>query len=86
MQVRVKLIAPPRYVVDTMTLDKDAGINLLTEVLEKLALSIQGKGGKLEVKMPPKAVSQKEESELQAMMERLALENEEIDGDEPEDS
>jgi len=35
--------------------------------------------------MAPKAVSQREESELQAMLERLALENEEIDGDAPED-
>lgn len=39
----------------------------------------------LQVKMAPKAVSQREESELQAMLERLALENEEIDGDAPED-
>lgn len=38
-----------------------------------------------QVKMAPKAVSQREESELQAMLERLALENEEIDGDAPED-
>ena len=40
----------------------------------------------LQVKMAPKAVSQREESELQAMLERLALENEEIDGDAPEDA
>lgn len=39
----------------------------------------------VQVKMAPKAVSQREESELQAMLERLALENEEIDGDAPED-
>lgn len=35
----------------------------------------------MEVKLAPKAVSQKEESELQAMLDRLALENEEVDGD-----
>jgi translation initiation factor 2 subunit 1 len=35
--------------------------------------------------MAPKAVSDKEENELQAMMDRLALENEEVDGDAPED-
>ena len=35
--------------------------------------------------MAPKAVSVKEETELQDMMERLALENEEVDGDAPDD-
>ncbi len=35
--------------------------------------------------MAPKAVSLREESELQAMLDRLALEQEETDGDAPED-
>ncbi len=38
-------------------------------------------GGKMDIKMAPKAVSQMEESELAAMMERLAMENQETDGD-----
>jgi translation initiation factor 2 subunit 1 len=36
--------------------------------------------------MGPKAVTLREESELQAMLDRLALEQEEVDGDAPEDS
>jgi translation initiation factor 2 subunit 1 len=39
----------------------------------------------LDVKLAPKAVTLREESELQAMLERLALEQEEVDGDAPED-
>jgi hypothetical protein len=35
--------------------------------------------------MAPKAVSDKEENALQEMMDRLALENEEVDGDAPEE-
>lgn len=42
--------------------------------------------GALEVKMAPKAVSLREESELQAMLDRLALENEEVDGDAADDA
>jgi len=38
------------------------------------------------VKMAPKAVTLKEESELQAMLNRLALEQEDVDGDDAEDS
>ena len=55
--------------------------NCIDAIREKISL----KGGKIDVKMAPKAVSIKEETELQAMMERLALENEEVDGDAPED-
>jgi len=42
--------------------------------------------GSLDVKMAPKAVTLREESELQAMLDRLAFEQEEVDGDAPEDS
>ena len=49
---------------------------------ELVTEQILAKGGKIDVKMAPKAVSQREETELAAMMERLAAENEEMDGDE----
>ena len=40
----------------------------------------------MDVKLAPKAVTQREESELQAMLDRLAVEQEEVDGDDPEDA
>ena len=67
------------------TLDKDMGIALLNKAIETIKETITSKGGKMEVKMLPKVVGDREESELKAMMDRLALENEEIDGDAPED-
>ena len=45
---------------------------------------ILAKGGKIDVKMAPKAVSARDDAEIAAMMERLARENEEQDGDEAE--
>ena len=42
--------------------------------------------GALDVKMAPKAVTLREETELQAMLDRLALDPEDVDGDDPEDS
>ena len=83
--IRVKLIAPPIYVLSTTTLEKEAGIGLLNSAIETIKEKITAKGGKIDVKMAPKAVSLKEETELQAMMDRLALENEEVDGDTAED-
>mmetsp|Transcript_9329 Transcript_9329/g.28117 ORF Transcript_9329/g.28117 Transcript_9329/m.28117 type:complete len:340 (-) Transcript_9329:75-1094(-) len=83
--IKIKLIAPPIYVLSTMTLEKDAGIALLNRSIDVIRERITEKGGKMDVKMAPKAVSLKEETELQAMMDRLALENEEVDGDAPDE-
>jgi len=85
MPIKIKLIAPPIYVLSTTTLDKEIGINLLTKAIQVIQDRITAKGGKMDVKMEPRAVSVREETELQAMMDRLALENEEMDGDAPEE-
>ena len=39
----------------------------------------------LDVKLPPKAVTLREEAELQNMLDRLAQDQEEVDGDAPEE-
>ena len=69
-----------------MTLDKDLGIATLSNAIEKISTAITEYNGKISVKMQPKAVSVKEESDLQAMMDRLAAENAEKDGDDDDDS
>jgi len=83
--IKIRLIAPPIYVLSTMTLEKEAGIALLRKATDVILEEIRNRGGKMDVKMAPKAVSLKEETELQAMMERLELENREVEGDEPEE-
>lgn len=84
--VKIKLIAPPLYVMTTMTLDKENGVETLNQAIEIIQTVIKSKGGSLDVKMAPKAVTLREETELQAMLDRLALEQEEVDGDAPEDA
>lgn len=83
--IKIKLIAPPIYVLSTTTLEKEAGVALLNKAIDAIREVITQKGGRMDVKMAPKAVSDKEENELQAMMDRLALENEEVDGDAPDE-
>ena len=79
--VKIKLIAPPLYVMTTMSLDKDYGIEVLNGAIAAVGETITAKSGSMDVKLAPKAVTQREESELQAMLDRLAVEQEEVDGD-----
>jgi len=83
--IKIKLIAPPIYVLSTTTLEKEAGIALLNKCIHVIRDTISKKGGKMEVKMEPRAVSLREETELQAMIDRAAKEYVFVDGDDPED-
>ena len=80
--IKIHLIAPPSYVMTTTTLDKDAGIATLNAATEKVKEVAEAAGGKMEVKMAPKAVTQREESELQAKLDELAIEQDDDDEDE----
>jgi translation initiation factor 2 subunit 1 len=42
--VKIKLIAPPMYVMTSMTLDKDLGIETMNQAIEAISASIKAKG------------------------------------------
>ena len=42
--VKIKLIAPPMYVMTCMTLDKDVGIETMNQAIESIATVIRAKG------------------------------------------
>jgi translation initiation factor 2 subunit 1 len=79
--IQIKLIAPPMYVMTIMTLDKELGVQTLTSAITAVTEKILHKGGTIDIKMAPRVVSAREETELQAMMDRLTQENAEQDGD-----
>ncbi|KAF5530080.1 eukaryotic translation initiation factor 2 subunit alpha [Fusarium mexicanum] len=81
-QVKVKLVSPPLYVLTCSTLDKSVGITCLGEAIVDVRKSIEGAGGNLTVKMEPKAVTESDDAELQALMEKRERENAEVSGDE----
>ncbi|RKP23129.1 translation initiation factor eIF2 alpha subunit [Syncephalis pseudoplumigaleata] len=81
-EVKVKLVAPPLYVMLTTSLDKKAGIELLEQAIVKVQESITAAKGSLSVKMKPKAVSETDDLELAELMARVERENAEVSGDE----
>merc|ERR1711957_933705 len=52
--IKIKLIAPPIYVLSTTTLEKEVGIGLLNQSIELIKEKITAKGGKIDVKRAPR--------------------------------
>ncbi|KAK1999343.1 eukaryotic translation initiation factor 2 alpha subunit [Colletotrichum falcatum] len=81
-QVKVRLVSPPLYVLTSTCLDKNLGISRLEEAIVEIRTNIEAAGGSLVVKMEPKAVTESDDAELQALMEKRERENAEVSGDE----
>lgn len=80
--IKVKLVAPPLYVLVSHSTDKTGGIELLEKALKEIEEEIKRDGGAINVKMMPKAVSEVEDEELAQLMARAQKENTEVEGDE----
>jgi translation initiation factor 2 subunit 1 len=83
-QVKVRLVSPPLYVFTSQTLDKQIGIDVLNEAIKDVDAHIRAAGGSCSVKMAPKAVTENDDAELQALMDKRERENQEVSGDEDE--
>ncbi|KAF2861667.1 eukaryotic translation initiation factor 2 subunit alpha [Piedraia hortae CBS 480.64] len=83
-QVKVRLVSPPLYVLTCQTLDKNGGVAILEEAIRAISTSIKEANGELKVKMEPKAVTENDDAELQALMDKREKENQEVSGDEDE--
>lgn len=79
--IKIKLVAPPLYVLVTHSTDKAGGIALMEHALEKITETIEKSDGKINIKMKPKAVSAVEDEELAQLMARVERENTEVQGD-----
>lgn len=80
--VKVKLVSPPLYVLTSQCLEKSTGITLLEKAIVEIEKTIKGREGGCVVKMAPKAVTENDDAELQALMEKRERENMEVSGDE----
>lgn len=81
-QVKVKLVSPPLYVLTSHCLDKGLGIKILEEAIKSINEKIKSLGGSCVVQMAPKAVTEEDEADLKALMEKKERENQEVSGDE----
>lgn len=80
--VKMKLVAPPLYVLTTQTLERSKGVEVLEEACEACRVSIEKDNGKLVVLEKPRAVSERDDLLWKARLNELDAANREISGDE----
>lgn len=83
--VKIKLVAPPLYVIMTQALDKEKGIATLQQACDLITSSVKARGGDVNIKTAPRAVSERDDRLLGLLMETLEKQNQEIDGDDAEE-
>ncbi|KAK9898611.1 translation initiation factor eIF-2 alpha subunit [Cystobasidium minutum MCA 4210] len=83
--IKIKLVSPPLFVMISNATDKNGAIETMERAIAVIDKSISKDKGRLEVKLRPKAVSETDDLELNALMERAARENKEVSGDEESD-
>lgn len=81
-QIRVKLVAPPLYVLTSQVLDKKLGIKMLEDAISRINARISQNHGRCIVKMEPKAVTEHDDAALKELMEKRERENMQVGGDE----
>ncbi|KAK4686539.1 translation initiation factor 2 subunit 1, partial [Tremellales sp. Uapishka_1] len=79
--IKIKLVAPPLYVMSTTSTDKVKAIELMEKAVDVIGETIAAEKGEMSVKMKPKVVSETDDAELRALMEHLEQSNLEIAGD-----
>ena len=85
MPIKIKLVAPPLYVMLCSALDKKVGIELLSEAIVRMTDEIRKHKGELQVKAQPRAVDERDDKLLANLMTTLEAQNQEVDGDEEEE-
>ena len=85
MQIKIKLVAPPLYVMTVSALDKARGIQLLADAIAEIEEAIKASKGALQVKVAPRAVDERDDKLLNSLMSTLDAQNQEVDGDADED-
>lgn len=85
IEVKIKLVAPPLYVVMTSALNKEQGIATLQHAIDVITTTVAARGGSVTVKQAPRSVSERDEFVLAKMMESLESQNKQVAADEDEE-
>jgi len=83
--VKIRLLAPPTYILTTSALQRQEGLEALAKVIEVIRNEIEARRGKCVVKVAPRVVSERDDRLLSNLMEELELRNREVPADDEGD-
>jgi len=83
--IKIKLVAPPLYVVVTTAVQKEIGFKALNVAIEAIKQEIESFKGELHVKVEPRTVHERDEKEFATLLDKLARANAEVPGDSDEE-
>lgn len=69
----------------TNSLDKEVGVKLLEDATAAIEKTVREKGGDIKVVTAARAVTERDDKLLSALMETLDKQNQEVDGDADEE-
>lgn len=81
VSLKIRLIAPPLYVMTSTTIDRKKGLETMDNAITEVKSSIEKYNGKVEIKKKPRVTSQQDENSLKRLMEQMEDENAEKSGD-----
>jgi len=84
--IKARVIAPPRYMLETNTMDGSIAVDKLERAIEAIQAAIEKEGGHLVVFEKAKVASENDEQELKQLMAKAEAENAEIAGDDDSDN
>ncbi|KAL0368225.1 UNVERIFIED_CONTAM: Eukaryotic translation initiation factor 2 subunit alpha [Sesamum calycinum] len=76
--VKMSLVGPPLYVLNTQTLNKEQGIEVLNKAISACTEEIERHKGKVSVKTAPRAVIERDEKLLAEDLSEINLDNDEV--------
>ncbi|KAL7421547.1 hypothetical protein Q5752_003316 [Cryptotrichosporon argae] len=83
--IKVRLVAPPLYVMTTTSTDKQQALEVMDRAVEAIGKAIEAEKGELVIKMNPKVVSETDDEELKKLMEQFEQANMDVAGDDDSD-
>jgi translation initiation factor 2 subunit 1 len=83
--IKIKLVAPPYYVMMMTSMNKDAGIALMNKSCDAITETIKKRGGDVNIKTAARAVNERDDNLLKTLMETLEKQNQEVSGDDAEE-
>jgi len=81
LPIKIKLVAPPLFVIITTSIDKESCIKVLNQALETISEEIKKSKGNLVIKIPPRAVSEHDDKEFNEALIQAEKEQQQVDGD-----